>query len=89
MSYLLIFWDGQRIQVSDQIAERLKILRREGVESFELGSGSYAMKGINKIVHKQEAYNIFPGDYESLREMEDTNSADEQLKLSGGNYAIK
>lgn len=82
MSYMIIFWDEQRIQVKDETAAKLQTAIQQGIIShFQLGASLYSVKGVNKIVPKYEAYDIFPEDYESLQRMVDTETSGNLLSL--------
>ena len=68
--------------MADETARKLQLAIQAGqISHFQLGDGLYAVKGVNKIVNKHEAYEIFPEDYESLREMRDTETYGNNLSL--------
>lgn len=76
MSYLIIFKDRSKIQVSDETAKKLKIIMRNPEhKTFELADSLYTISGVDKIIPKAEAYDIFPMEWESLKKMEDFNAS--------------
>jgi len=79
MSYIIVFDDRSKIQVSDEVGERIKAARRSRtLENFEIGRSQYSEKSIRKIITKEEAYDTYPTEWEMLKEMADAPTA---LKL--------
>lgn len=85
MSYIICFWDKSKLQVTDEVGEKLKeAIRTESIKTFELGSSMYAVGGVEKIIPKEEAYNTFPEQWEQFKQMEDKKPNAETLKALGG-----
>lgn len=85
MSYIIVFWDNSRLQVSDEIGVKLKqAIRKEAIKTFELGNSLYSVSGINKIIPKKEAYTTFPSDWGFLNAMIDALPSKEVISLEAG-----
>ena len=75
MSYIICFWDKSKIQVSDEVGEKLKVIRAEGIiKTFELGPGQYSIRGVDKIIPKADAFDVFPSEWEYLKSLEDRSN---------------
>lgn len=75
--YIICFWDKSKIQVSYETGEKLKSALRSGeIKTFEIGNDFYMVSGIEKIITKYKAYDVFPEQFELLKEMssEEINS---------------
>jgi len=83
MSYVIIFWDGAKIQVSNATGEKLKILINEGnIKNFIIGNNLYAVSDVKRILTKDDAYDEFPKEWDKLQTMQDEVSANiKSLKL--------
>lgn len=72
MSYVICFWDKSKLQVTDTVGKKLQdAIMSEEIKNFKLGENLYAIGGVEKIISKDEAYNVFPGEYEVLNSLED------------------
>ena len=72
MSYLICFWDKSKIQVNEETANKLKYaISNKLIDNFTIGDSLYAVGGVEKIIPKYEAFDIFPSEFESLKAMED------------------
>lgn len=81
MSYIICFWDKSKLQVSDQAGETLKTAIREKlIDVFEVDKGLYAVGGVEKIISKYEAFDIFPSEYALLSKMTDQNTEMKKLE---------
>lgn len=68
--YIICFWDKSKIQVSYETGEKLKSALRSGeIKTFEIGNDFYMVSGIEKIITKYKAYDVFPEQFELLKEM--------------------
>jgi hypothetical protein len=75
MSYIVCFWDKSKLQVSDEVGEKLQIAKISNeVKDFYLDKGLYSFSGIDKIIPKYDAFDIFPSEFEFLKSMEDKTS---------------
>ena len=75
MSYIICFWDKSKLQVSDDLGEKLKAaITAESIKTFELGSSLYSVSGVEKIIPKDEAYRTFADEWQTLKELEDKQS---------------
>jgi hypothetical protein len=93
MSYIVCFWDKSKLQVSDETAEKLKeAILNDTIKGFELGAGFYSVGGVEKIINKERAYNVFPTEYELLSSLNDLPTNDlpqlENYKLPGESQDI-
>lgn len=71
MSFIIIFWDKSKVQINDDTAETLKTaIREETVKTFELENSLYSVSGIEKIIPKDQAYDIYPDQWELLNKMD-------------------
>lgn len=85
MSYIICFWDKSRIQVSDEVGDKLKeAILTESSKGFELGSNLYMNSGVEKIITKQEAFAVYPAEWEHLKEMEDIRPPNHNRRLGDG-----
>jgi hypothetical protein len=88
MSFIIAFWDKSKLQVSNEIGEKLKsAIQNETLKTFSLNGNLYAIGGVEKIIDKSDAYDIFPADNEYLRKMEDITPPENFVKL--GNEKLK
>lgn len=72
MSYIICFWDKSRVQVSDETGDQIKnAILTESSKGFELGRNLYMNSSVEKIITKEEAYNVYPADFEQLSKLED------------------
>ncbi len=72
MSYIICFWDKSKIQLPDKIGEALKTaIKANAIKNFELGENLYMVSGIEKIITKDEAFNVFPAEWEQMTRLED------------------
>lgn len=72
MSYIICFWDKSKIQVTNTMGEKLKeAIRTESIKTFDLGGNLYAVGGVEKIILKSDAFDVFPSEWEQLKNMED------------------
>lgn len=72
MSYIICFWDKSRVQVSDEAGDQIKnAILSESSKGFELGRNLYMNSAVEKIITKEEAYNVYPADWDALTKMED------------------
>lgn len=87
MSYVICFWDKSKIQVSDADAAKIKaVIQSEKYSTITLGNNLYAVKGIEKIITKDEAYEVFPEEWNRLGNMQDlppSSSTDSNILDSG------
>jgi len=82
MSYIICFWDKSKIQITDQTAEKLKEAIKKGeIKTFELEDNLYSVNGVEKIIHKGYAFDVFPAEYEYLKSLEDHLSKEEMENL--------
>lgn len=80
MSYIICFWDKSKLQVSNEIGEKLQnAIMSESIKNFKLGANLYAVSGVEKIITKDEAYNVFPTETEHLSKLEDRLPTSETL----------
>ena len=72
MSYLICFWDKSKIQVNEETANQLKhAISNKLIDYFMIGESLYAVSGVEKIIPKYEAFDIFPSEFEALKAMKD------------------
>lgn len=72
MSYIICFWDKSKIQVTDEIGKKLKTAwRDQSIKTFELEENIYALNALEKIITKEEAYNVFPAEWRQLGDLKD------------------
>lgn len=89
MSYIICFWDKSRLQVNNEIGGKLKdAIRAESIKTFELGLSMYSVSGVEKIIPKEEAWNIFPADWEILKNMEDRQPNEATLEALGSGQKL-
>ena len=80
MSYIICFWDKSRLQVDDSVGEKLKnAIRSQSIKTFDLGNNLYFVSGVEKIITKEESFNVFPGDWEQLTKLEDRSPTKETM----------
>lgn len=90
MSYIIAFKDKSKLQIEDHMAKVLMEAILEGeIKNFELGGELYSVSGIDKIVSKQRAYDIFPTDWEYLQTLEDIKPQRQEALLSSGEGVVK
>lgn len=83
MSFIICFWDKSKIQISDEIADKLKTGIESGeIKYFRLNESLYAIAGVEKIIPKEEARQSFPEDWEYFKTMEDAKPGEDFTKLS-------
>ncbi len=76
MSYIICFWDKSKLQISDEAAVLLKeAISAETIKTFELGDSLYAVGGVEKIIPKAVAYDVFPTEFQLLQNMIDTTTS--------------
>jgi len=72
MSFLIVFWDKSKIQISDSTAEKLKeAIGAEKIKTFEIGRNLYSVSAVEKIITKEDAYDTFPKEWDKLQTMKD------------------
>ena len=72
MSYIIAFWDKSKLQISDEIAKKLQqAITGKLIDNFMIADNFYAVGGVEKIISKTDAYNVFPNETELLKNMED------------------
>lgn len=75
MSQLICFWDKSKIQVNDDIGEKIKqAILTDSIKGFMIAGNFYAVGGVEKIISKADAYDIFPAEFETLKAMEDKSA---------------
>lgn len=83
MSYIVCFWDKSRLQVSDDMGEKLKFAKENKThEVFTLQGSQYSITGIDKILKKNKAFDVFPADWDYLKNLTDELPEQEFLKLN-------
>jgi len=83
MSYIICFWDKSKLQVSDLTAKILKqAISEEVIKTFEIVDSLYAVGGVEKIIPKDEAYEVFPAEFERLKSLEDKTVSLPQIENS-------
>lgn len=71
MNYIICFWDKSKIQITEDMATKLKeAIATESIKTFTIDNSLYAIGGVEKIIPKEEAYLIYPEDNEYLQRME-------------------
>ncbi len=81
MSYLICFWDKSRIQVEDSVGEKLQgAMQENSIKNFKLGMNLYAVSGVEKIITKEKAFEVFPADWEQLQHMTNESPSTETLQ---------
>lgn len=84
MSYIIIFWDKSKLQVSKEVGDKLKeAIQSEAIKTFTLGQSLYSVSGVEKIVPKTEAYNLYPDQWELLKNLEEVRPSNELKQLTG------
>lgn len=82
MSSIICFWDKSKLQVSDTIANKLKIAIKDGsIKYFNLEGNLYAVGGVEKIITKDKAFEIFPDEWQQLSGMKDSKGTDNLIQL--------
>ena len=72
MSYLICFWDKSKIQVNEETAKKLQhAITNKLIDNFIIAGNFYAVGGVEKIISKSDAYDVFPTETEQLKNMED------------------
>jgi hypothetical protein len=72
MSYVICFWDKSKLQVNDEVGMKLQEAKINGqIKDFKLGQGLYSLAGIDKIIPKSEAFDVFPTEWQLLKDMQD------------------
>ena len=85
MSYIICFWDRSKLQISNEVGEKLKnAIQNNEIKTFVLNESLYMISGIEKIIPKEEAYDIFPNEWELLKGLND-KSLTSKLLSSGKN----
>ena len=75
MSYIICFWDKSKLQVSDDTAKKLEQAIMVGdIKNFKLGDNLYAVAGVEKIITKEDAYEVFPTEFERLQNLADEHA---------------
>lgn len=70
MSYIIAFKDKSKLQVEDETAKTLMDAILGGqLQHFELGGEMYSVSGVDKIISKDKAFDIFPSEWELLKGM--------------------
>lgn len=70
-NYIICFWDKSKIQVSEEMGNKLKqAIATESIKTFEIGNSLYAVSGVEKIIPKEEAYLVFPEENGYLQTLE-------------------
>lgn len=70
-NYIICFWDKSKIQIEESLAIKLiAAIEAESIKTFSIDGNMYAVGGVEKIIKKEDAYQIFPEDYEILQRME-------------------
>ncbi len=87
MSQIICFWDKSKIQVDDNTGGKLKAaIVAQTIKNFVLDGNLYAVGGVEKIIDKNEAFNVFPTEWEQLSNMEDRLPTKETMQaLEEGN----
>lgn len=81
MSYIICFWDKSKIQVDEETGVKLKeAISAETIKTFELNASLYSVAGIEKIIPKDEAFDVYPLEWELLKKMNDRFLPNNQLK---------
>lgn len=82
MSYIICFWDKSKRQVSNEVGEKLKeAISSESIKTFEFGNSLYVVAGVEKIIPKISAYEVFPTEYAFLQSMEDEHTTEDLISL--------
>ena len=82
MSYIVCFWDKSKLQVSDEVGIKLQEAKKsKSIENFELDSGLYSLSGVDKIITKDRAYEVFPTEFEYLQSLEDCLTSEDFIQL--------
>lgn len=69
--YIICFWDKSKIRVDEETGEKLKnAIKLNNIKHFELGGCLYSIAGVEKIITVDEAYIVFPAEYEYLSDMQ-------------------
>lgn len=69
--YIICFWDKSRIRVSGEVGEKIKsAIKSNSVKYFEFGKNLYSLAGVEKIITIDEAFAVFPTEYETLNGMQ-------------------
>lgn len=85
MSYIAICWDGEKIQLNDEMGEALQKAKREGVvATVQIGKNCYSVAGINKVIEKDKAYQVYPDEWDFLSRMQDEPAFLSRLGLDNG-----
>lgn len=90
MSYIICFWDKSKLQVSDETGAKLQAaIISESIKNFKLGANLYAVGGVEKIIDKYTAFDVFPSEYEMLNGLEDLTTNDLPALDSGQTLLTK
>lgn len=82
-SFIVVFKNRFKIQVSAAVAEKLKIAKRsDSVKTFEIGENLYSISSIDMIVTKEKSYDIFPDQWSLLGNLTDEPVNAEILQLT-------
>lgn len=77
-TYIICFWDKSKLQVSWETGEKLKeIILNNSAKNFMLFDNLYSIAGIEKIIDKDTAYEVFPSEYEFLKNLETSFTEEE------------
>lgn len=83
MSYIIVFWDKSKLQISDEMATRLMGAIQSGeLKHFGLNQSLYSIAGVDKVITKEEARRVFPEDWVQFNGMEDSKANEDFAKLS-------
>lgn len=89
MSYLICFWDKSKIQISDDFADKLKqAILAESIKGFDLNGNLYMVSGIEKIIRKEDAWGVFPEEWQTLQNLQDIEPQNNLPELNSGERAL-
>lgn len=82
MSFIIVFWDKAKLQISDEAAENLMAaIQAETIKTFTLDRSLYSVSGVNKIIPKEEARRSYPDDWGYFNEMVDALPGQDFIQL--------
>lgn len=89
MNYIICFWDKSKIQISEDMATKLKeAIQSELIKTFTIENSLYSVSGVEKIIPKDEAYQIYPEENYHLQELVTKQSSENFIRLNSGTKLI-
>jgi hypothetical protein len=70
-NFIICFWDKQKIQITEDMAKKLQeAILNDTIKVFKIDESMYAVRGVEKIIPKEEAYLVFPEENGYLQTLE-------------------